>query len=268
MTIYSSRLKMGRALLALMLALVAVVSCSGCSYKVPGVKNYPLSERRTAVMEHLKDKYGEEFAEIMVNPTSILESGDTFYLYPKKGTKDDEFVARCVMTKEGLSISDGYFGVLIRDEYEKVMNDIVGEACDEFFLSVSTQIEATWNDRYNRDTKISDLYRKGEYKSYQSLIQLHLKELPLASNQIENILQSIAKVMLDRKLKGIIWADIIKDDKYDELKGKTSNEIQDITHKNLRDFFVYPSDKISPTYTVSIFEDASSGTLVIKYLAE
>ena len=33
---------MGRALLALMLALVAVVSCSGCSYKVSGVKNYPL----------------------------------------------------------------------------------------------------------------------------------------------------------------------------------------------------------------------------------
>ena len=29
-------------LLALMLALVAVVSCSGCSYKVSGVKNYPL----------------------------------------------------------------------------------------------------------------------------------------------------------------------------------------------------------------------------------
>ena len=42
LTVQSSRVKMGRALLALMLALVAVVSCSGCSYKVPGVKNYPL----------------------------------------------------------------------------------------------------------------------------------------------------------------------------------------------------------------------------------
>ena len=268
MTIYSSRLKMGRALLALMLALVAVVSCSGCSYKVPGVKNYPLSERRAAVMEHLEKKYGEEFKEIAVEPAGVLAKCDTFHLYPKSGTRDDMFIAWCGMTKKGLSIGDGYFGVLIRDEYEKVMNDIVGEVCDDYFLSVSTQHGSSWNDRYNRDTKISDLYRKGEYKSYQSLIQLHLKELPLASNQIENILQSIAKVMLDRKLKGIIWADIIKDDKYDELKGKTSNEIQDITHKNLRDFFVYPSDKISPTYTVSIFEDESSGNLVIKYLAE
>ena len=177
MTIYSSRLKMGRALLALILALVAAVSCSGCSYKVPGVKNYPLSERRAAVMEHLEEKYGEEFTEIKVNPTSILESGDTFYLYPKNGTKDDEFVATCVMTKEGLSIGDGYFGVLIRDEYEKVMNDIVGEVCDDYFLSVSTQIEATWNDRYNRDTKISDLYRKSEKKDIDLKLEFTLKNL-------------------------------------------------------------------------------------------
>ena len=268
MTVQSSRVKMGRALLALILALVAAVSCSGCSYKVPGVKNYPLSERRAAVMEHLKDKYGEEFTEIMVNPTSILESGDTFYLYPKKGTKDDEFVARCVMTKEGLSISDGYFGVLIRDEYEKVMNDIVGEACDEFFLSVSTQLGFSWNDRYNRNTNITDLYRKGEKKGYRSETNIHIKESFLTDKKLIDVLQIITQNMLIQKLKGSITVDIIKTEKYDELFGKSEDEINTITTRRWREYYVYPESEIAPNYIVSIVEDETSGDLVVNYPTE
>ena len=221
MTIHSRLIKMGRALLALMLALVAAISCSGCSYKVPGVKNYPLSERRAAVMEHLEEKYGEKFTEIMVNPTSILQPSDKFYLYPKKGTKDDEFVATCVMTKEGLSIFDGYFGVLIRDEYEKVMNDIVGKVCDDYFLSVSTQLGYCWNDRYNRDTKISDLYRKGEKIGYKSFVRLYIKESCLTNRNAEEILQLIGESMAENKMMGSIYTNIVKNEKFNIINGKS-----------------------------------------------
>ena len=264
MTIHSRLIKMGRALLALMLALVAAISCSGCSYKVPGVKNYPLSERRAAVMEHLKNKYGEEFKEIAVEPAGVLAKYDTFHLYPKAGTREDQFIASCSRTNDGLSISDGYFGVLIHDEYENVMNEIVGEVCDEYFLMVSTQPDAIWNDRYNRDTKITDLYRSGEYKNYQSVIRLYIKESSLTGRSPEEVLQCLAQSMLDNHLLSWVSANIVNDKKYYELENKTNDEISNLTNKNLRDYFVYSQDKNSPIYSVSIVENESSGKLIIQ----
>lgn len=257
-----------KRLLVLLLSLIVLFSFSGCFLSKLGVKDYSLEERRAAVMKHLENKYGEEFKEIAVEPAGLMYSYDAFHMYPKSKTKEDQFIVHCRRSENGLSISDGYFGILIHDEYEKLMNDIIDEFCDEYFLMVSTQPDIVWNDRYNRDTQITDLYRKGEDQGFQSLVPLHIKESALSNLKIEDMLQLIGETMLEQKLKGTIWADVIKDDRYDELKGKTLNEIRDLTNKNLRDFFVYPSNKISPTYSVSIIEDESSGNLVIKYSAE
>ena len=268
MMVHSNRLKMGRTLLTLMLALIASVSCSGCSYKVPGVKNYPLSERRAAVMEHLKNKYGEEFKEIAVEPAGVLAKYDTFHLYPKAGTRDDKFIASCSSTNAGLSISDGYFGILIHDEYENVMNEIVGEVCDEYFLMVSTQPDAIWNDRYNKDTKITDLYRKGEYKSYQSALKIHIKESSLSNQNIKDMLQTIAQAMIDKQLISWVSADIVKDEQYDDFKDKTVDEINNIASKFWKDYFIFSEEKNSPNYIVSIYEDKASGNLKFEFPTE
>lgn len=195
-----------KKLVIAILALTVMMNCSGCLFLgMSGrKKSYTLEERRTAVTEYLEEKYGEEFIEIAVEPAGILASYDTFHMYPKARTEDDKFIAYCKKTSKGLTISDGYFGVLIRDRYEEVMYEIVGETCDEFFLEVSTEHGATWSGRYNRDTALSELYQKGDVKNYASTVRLHIKESSTIGRSIEEMLQPIAQTMLNQCVFDVI----------------------------------------------------------------
>lgn len=185
-------------------------------------------------------------------------------MYPQAGTKEDKFTACCSRTSKGLTISDGYFGVLIHDQYEELMNEIVGQVCDEFFLEVLAQPDATFSGRYNRDTDLSELYQKGDIKNYASSVWIHIKESSANGRSIGEILQPIAQTMLDRQLLGYIIADIIKDEKYDELKGKSASDINDITNKRWQEFYVYPQSQDDPYRRVFIIEDKETGSLVIR----
>ena len=63
---------------------------------------------------------------------------------------------------------------------------------------------------------------------------------------------------------GYIIADIIKDEKYDELKGKSASDINDITNKRWQEFYVYPQSQDDPYRRVFIIEDKETGSLVIR----
>lgn len=256
-----------RKLLVILVTFLLMVNGTGCSLLGIGnvKKRYTLEERRAAVMQYLEEKYGEKFIEISVEPEGVLASYDTFHMYPQAGTKEDKFTACCSRTSKGLTISDGYFGVLIHDQYEELMNEIVGQVCDEFFVEVSTQPDATFSGRYNRDTDLSELYQKGDIKNYTSSVWIHIKESSANGRSIGEILQPIAQTMLDRQLLGYIIADIIKDEKYDELKGKSTSDIYEITNRRWREFYVYPQSQDDPARRVYIIEDKESGSLVIKY---
>ena len=74
--------------------------------------------------------------------------------------------------------------------------------------------------------------------------------------------------MLDQQLKGSVSADIIKDEQYNIFKEKTIEEINSIASRYWREYYIYPDNKNTPDYTISIVEDESSGNLVIKYSDE
>ena len=250
----------------LALALGLLINFSGCWCLKPQIpQRYTLKERRTAVNQHLSEKYGEEFIEIALEPKGILADFDTFFMYPKAGTEKDKFVVYCVQTATGLSISDGYFGILIHDEYDKLMNDMIGTICDEYFLNVSTQLYKTWSDRYNRETKISELYQKGEKGGYWSDIFIYIKESSLSDRSPNQVLQTIAQKMLDQSLNSTVTICIVKNDQYNNFKIKSAEETSDITSDHWREYFVYPLDKTSPDYRVAILEDKDSAELHIKH---
>ena len=244
----------------LCVSICLMLNFSGCF----GMKNFTLEERRTAVMQHLEEKYGEKFIEISVEPKGILSSYDTFHMYPESGTSEDRFVACCIQTENGLSIADGYFGVLIHDTYDLFMNELVGEICQDFFLGVSTQPDYTWNERYNSNTTLSELYQKGEEKGYSSRVRIYIKESSLVVRSPRDVLQVIAQKMLEQNLLGSVTAYIVKNDQYNKLVGKTFDEISDLTN-NLRDFYIYPEDALSPAFWVYIGEDEESGELMIRH---
>ncbi len=113
------------------------------------------------VQNYLFHKYNEEFevsgffgATIAGHPTNQLTC------YPKNGNKATDCFN--VARKNTLSIgsrrfaSDNYYGIIIRDDYEKYVSDIIDDYFDDFTVNVYFEFSGLSNIRY-----MSDEFDKG-----------------------------------------------------------------------------------------------------------
>lgn len=113
------------------------------------------------VQNYLFHKYNEEFevsgffgATIAGHPTNQLTC------YPKNGNPQTD--AFNVVRKNTLSIgsrrfaSDNYYGIIIRDDYDKYVSDIIDDYFDDFTVNVYFEFSGLSNIRY-----MSDEFDKG-----------------------------------------------------------------------------------------------------------
>ena len=120
------------------------------------------------VQNYLFHKYNEEFevsgffgATIAGHPTNQLTC------CPKNGNPQTD--AFNVVRKNTLSIgsrrfaSDNYYGIIIRDEYEKYISDIVSKYFDEFKVFVRFNFSGLSNtkymsDEFDKNTSLADFF--------------------------------------------------------------------------------------------------------------
>ncbi|MCM3040897.1 hypothetical protein M3201_14435 [Paenibacillus motobuensis] len=186
------------------------------SKKQQAEENKPTPEViKEKVLTHLHGKYDEEFVPISFSESSWSYPYNQMYLYPKKGSKSDQFEARIVANKDGTyDITDAYFGILIAPEYAKVVSEIVNEIYQDFKFFISFN-EGMYPDRLNKDTDISKIYNKDErFVSYSTVF---VKEEAAKSIDTIDSLRKIAARMIEKKLVGDVSIYIVKNEKFDSI---------------------------------------------------
>ncbi len=250
-----------KKLAILILAAGMIMSLGGCDRK-----KHTFEELRAAVVKHLEDKYGEEFVEYSAAGGGFYDPVDRFYMYPKNGKEEERFLVTADRDADDMRIRDGYFALLIYEEYRRYMEDLFHEYFDEFILDFAKQNDEVFHDSYNRDTKLSDLYREGQPLRYQSSMWIYIKESALSGNNVAELLQEIAEVMLEQQLECYIGVRVIRNEKYNDFLSKTPDERSYATGRSLtgKESFVYSPEGISK-YAVLVLEERDSGNLTIEY---
>lgn len=184
------------------------------------------------VQNYLFHKYHEEFdvngffgATIAGHPTNQLTC------CPKDGNPTTD--AFNVVRKNTFSIgsrrfaSDNYYGIIIRDDYEKYVSDIVSKYFDEFKVFVRFEFSGLSNtkymsDEFDKNTSLEDFfnYQKNSDNiracNYAS-IDIFLKEQP-AFRDKDNVIKKIQSFCSDLQNKliyvNVDFAVFDKDSKY------------------------------------------------------
>jgi hypothetical protein len=167
--------------------------------------------------EYLKEKYGEEFGAFDITESGWGRGHDEIYLYPKIGNKEkDKFTVWGTLRDDKCyGMHDGYFGVIIRDEYEAVMSGFVKEIYKDFKLYINFDSGIVHPDRLNKETKINEIYNKDE--SFASYTTIFVKQSSAEGINTAESLKRIAKKMKENKLAGKVIIYIAFDDRYEVI---------------------------------------------------
>lgn len=175
-------------------------------------KKLSIEAKKNMVLEYLNNKYGEEFEGLKYKPAQLMQGHDEFYVYPKKGTKEDGFQVWGYYKDGTYKMRDGYFGVFIHDEYEKTIREIVDAYLSEYMLDVSTT-QAICPERLNKNTKINEIYNVEEF--FSPTVNLYVKSSIISETDLERMLDKVAKELIEKKLMLSFTAYRVPVEKYD-----------------------------------------------------
>ncbi len=214
------------------LSIIILIGVGGCMDKKE-TKKYSNAEKKEMVLTYLRDKYGEEFEGVSYEPASLMQGHDQFYLYPKNGTREEMFPVSGSYNKDGTyEIGDGYLGVKIRPEYEKVMRTFIDEFYKEYKIYTrirNSDLKMRW---YN--TKIIDGFDpKQEITNADMVTHIYVKESTAKGVNLEDTVEKIALKMVENKIVGKININVIKDNKFDLIKLDIENYKSATSSENL-----------------------------------
>lgn len=207
-----------KGILAVVLAITILIGVSGCMKdSAKTKKKYTPEGIKDTMIAYLEEKYGEEFVPITLTPRNWAYDYDELSVYPKNGNEEEDyFYVRGTKMEDGSYImQDGYFGVLIKDEYEAFMRSLVKEIYDEFKLYSMFGKLGVLPDRLNKDTKLSEIYDPNEY--FSSSTNVFVKQLSAKGIDPKEAIRKIAEKMVENKLVGSIRIYIVFDDKYEDF---------------------------------------------------
>ncbi|MFD3262200.1 hypothetical protein ACE3MQ_26750 [Paenibacillus lentus] len=224
-----------------LLTLIMVWGVSGCMNKKP---NHETTIDR--MIAHLEEKYGEEFVPLSFNSSNWAYGYDSLYAYPKKGSEKDNFEVRGTKKKEGTyAIHDGYFGIFIKPQYEKVMSGFVSEIYDEFKLYTNFG-DGVLPDRLNKDTPFEEIYDKDELFSSDTVV--FVKEASAKGIDDGESLHKIAVQMQAKKMVGSVRLYVVFDERFETV----SIDSLDLTPIQKRDYFIRERKNINVTKSLGI----------------
>lgn len=195
-----------RVVTMLLAIIITLLGVTGCMSKKPNPE-----EIKNKMITYLQEKYGEEFVPISLSLRDHAYSSDRLYAYPKKGTKKDLFEVSGQQEDGSYVMHDGYFGIYIKPEYEKVLSGFVGEIYKDFKLYTNFS-EGVLPDRLNKNTQVEEIYSKDEY--FFSDTAIFVKESSAKGIDGEESLRKIAEKMKDKKMVGSVDIYVVFDNKF------------------------------------------------------
>lgn len=107
-------------------------------------------EVKQEMLDHLQEKYGEEFECQSIEYKSWSQSGyEHMFAYPKGGNPKNNFAI--YRYDEGECYEDGYVGLLMKDNYYEIVDDIIKKYFEE--NTVNINYKYVYPDSFN--SKIS-----------------------------------------------------------------------------------------------------------------
>lgn len=213
----------------LLVALTIIISLgvSGCMKK-----NVDPEDIKAEMLSYLEEKYGEEFIPMSLSPSGFAYSYDNLRVYPKNGNKGDSFEVWGTRMEDGsYSMSDGYFGIYIKDEYEAMLSGFVGEIYKDFKLYTDFGEGGVLPDRLDKNTKLEDIYNKDENFSSDTII--FVKQESAKGIDIDKSLRAIAEKMREKEMVVFIRLYVVFDDKFESI------ELDALNAKEVRNYFLY-----------------------------
>ncbi|WP_410771582.1 hypothetical protein [Fontibacillus sp. BL9] len=184
-------------------------------------KNINPEAIKEQMLAYLQEKYGDEFAPLTLSPSGLAYSYDTLVAYPKNGNKGDSFEVWGTRMDDGsYNMSDGYFGIYIKPEYESVLSEIVGGIYKDYKLYTEFG-EGVLPDRLNKDTKLEEIYREDENFSSETVV--FVKQSSVEGKNVEEGLLKIAEQMRGKKMVGFVRLFVVYDDKFESIDPGVSN---------------------------------------------
>lgn len=197
----------------LLVALTIMISLgvSGCMKK-----NVDPEDIKAEMLTYLEEKYGEEFVPMSLSPSGFAYSYDNLRVYPKNGNKGDSFEVWGTRMEDGsYSMSDGYFGIYIKDEYEAMLSGFVGEIYKDFKLYTDFGEGGILPDRLDKNTKLEEIYNKDEM--FWSDTVVFVKEASVKGIDDEDSIRKIAENMQAKKMVGSVRLFIVFNEKFDSI---------------------------------------------------
>lgn len=197
------------------------------------------------VQNYLFHKYNEEFevsgffgATIAGHPTNQLTC------YPKNGNKATDCFN--VARKNTLSIgskrfaSDNYYGIIIRDDYEKYVSDIVSKYFDEFKVYARFEYSGLSNVKYmsdelNKSTSLEDFleFQRENQRGCNSVyITIHALS-DVSAEEAEMINNSLVDDIRKNISLASVFLNIFNDEEYNKIN-RTYFENNKMTSKPIQ----------------------------------
>lgn len=194
--------KIFKKVLSCFIVAALVIPIGGCNVFI---------NKKALMLNHLKEKYNEEFEVKSYRNKNWAYGYDAMAAYPK-GQKDEIFnVEGCKDRKGKYIVRDNYFQYIIRDDYEKVMSDIVKEYFTDYKIYMG-KMEGMLDDSLNYGTKVSEIYDKE--KLFFGNFILFVRKSEIKNLNIDEVMQKIAEERVNQKLVGEIQLAKTNDDKY------------------------------------------------------
>ena len=153
--------------------------------------------RQNEILKHLEEKYGEKFIPLNMN-SEYIKGLDILQVY-KEGTNPvTDKVEACREEKDGkVEFYDGYFGMIIRPEYEKMIKDEV----DKIFPESKVYLEYgddNFNEILNKDSTYEDAIKLGE--RLDIIVRIYIEDEKI-KDDLEEKSEELNKLLKLKKLK-------------------------------------------------------------------
>lgn len=142
-------------------------------------------EIKQEMLDHLKDKYGEEFECATIEYKSWSQSGmELMEAYPKGGNPNDNFAMDRKTNEDGsITYADGYVGFLMEEKYVELLEPVVKEYFPESTVGIGYYSKYTYPEAFTKETTFEE-FQEYAAKKIPVGIGVYIPMKPEEENEI------------------------------------------------------------------------------------
>lgn len=143
------------------------------------------------MLDYMSAKYGEDFVAISLHTKGVEMGYDELVCYEANSSPlTDKVYVRRYTTDDGIEFHDSYWGILIRSQLEKEINDV----CLSYFTTSVTYASMsvhTFNDELKEDSSLEDGLAMGESIHATVFIYVESKE----NNNVDEYARTVLEII-------------------------------------------------------------------------